>query len=58
MLFEVKEWNKSIKLLMEVLSNENLLENSLIMKRLNTAKDDWNYEIIYPIEYDGIFNQM
>ena len=34
------------------------IKNSLIMKRLNTAKDDWNYEIIYPIDYDGVFNQM
>ncbi len=58
MLFEVTEWNKSIPIIMNVLNQEGLLKNSLIMKRLNTAKDDWNYEIIYPIDYDGVFNQM
>lgn len=58
MLFEVNDWDKSIKLIVEILNNENLLDVSLIMKRLNTAEDDWNYEIIYPIDYNGVFNQM
>ena len=58
MLFKVTEWKKSIQLIMDILNQENLLDKSLIMKRLNTAEDDWNYEIIYPIDYDGIFNQM
>jgi len=58
MLFKVTEWEKSIQLIMDLLNQENLLDKSLIMKRLNTAEDDWNYEIIYPIDYDGVFNQM
>jgi hypothetical protein len=58
MLFEVTEWEKSIPMIIDILNQEGLLKNSLIMKRLNTAKDDWNYEIIYPIDYDGVFNQM
>ena len=58
MLFEVTEWKKSIPMIMNILNQEGLLKNSLIMKRLNTAKDDWNYEIIYPIDYNGVFNQM
>jgi hypothetical protein len=58
MLFDVNNWNKSFEIIMKVLSNENLLEKSLILKRLNTAEDDWNYEIIYPIDFNGIFNQM
>ncbi|KAB1158822.1 hypothetical protein F7018_06870 [Tenacibaculum aiptasiae] len=58
MLFEVTEWEKSIPMIINILNQENLLKNSLITKRLNTAKDDWNYEIIYPIDYDGVFNQM
>ncbi|MEZ4803010.1 MAG: hypothetical protein R2797_09580 [Gelidibacter sp.] len=58
MLFKVTEWEKSIQLIMDILNQENLLDKSLIMKRLNTAEDDWNYEIIYPIDYDGVFNQM
>lgn len=58
MLFEVTEWEKSIQLIMDILNQESLLDKSLIMKRLNTAEDDWNYEIIYPVDYDGVFNQM
>lgn len=58
MLFEVTEWKKSIPIIMNILNQDGLLRNSLITKRLNTAKDDWNYEIIYPIDYDGVFNQM
>lgn len=58
MLFEVTEWKKSIRIIMNILNQEGLLKNSLILKRLNTAKDDWNYEIIYPIDYEGEFNQM
>ena len=58
MLFKVTEWKKSIPMIMNILNQEGLLKNSLIMKRLNTAEDDWNYEIIYPIDYDGVFNQM
>ena len=58
MLFDVNNWNKSFEIIMKVLNNENLLEKSLILKRLNTAEDDWNYDIIYPIDYDGVFNQM
>ena len=58
MLFEVTEWDKSIQLILNILNQEDLLDKSLIMKRLNTAEDDWNYEIIYPIDYDGVFNQM
>ncbi|GFZ78502.1 hypothetical protein GCM10011531_05080 [Aquaticitalea lipolytica] len=58
MLFKVTEWEKSVQLIMGILNQENLLDKSLIMKRLNTAEDDWNYEIIYPIDYNGVFNQM
>ena len=58
MLFEVTEWKKSIPIIMNILNQDGLLRNTLLMKRLNTAKDDWNYEIIYPIDYDGVFNQM
>lgn len=57
MLFEVTEWEKSIELIMDILNQENLLDKSLVIKRLNTAEDDWNYEIIFPIDYNGVFNQ-
>lgn len=58
MLFEVTDWDKAIHLTMEILENEGVLDKSLITKRLNLAEDDWNYEIIYPIDYNGVFYQM
>lgn len=58
MLFFVDDWNPSMEIVIEVLKEEELLDHVLITKRIMTAKDDWNYEIVYPTEYQGIFNQM
>ena len=58
MLTKVTEWEKSIQLILDILNQENLLYKGLLVKRMITAEDDWNYEIIYPIDYDGEFNQM
>ena len=58
MLFEVTNWDKAIPKIMKVLNQEGILSQTLITKRLNTAEDDWNYEVIYPIDFNGAFNQM
>ena len=58
MLFEVRHWGRAISLIMKILNQEGILNQSLIVKRLNTSKNDWNYKIIYPIDYEGVFNQM
>lgn len=58
MLFLINDWDKAAETVNEVLQEENLLDHVLIAKRIMTAKDDWNYEIVYPVEYEGIFNQM
>lgn len=58
MLFEVSDWDNSFQLVIELLNSEGLINNCLISKRLYTADDDWNYEVVYPTDYDGIFNQM
>lgn len=58
MLFFVDDWNKSMETVTEVLKEEDLLDHVLITKRIMTTKDDWSYEVVYPTEYQGVFNQM
>ena len=58
MLFYVDDWNKSIEVVKELLKEEQLLDHVLIAKRIMTTKEDWNYEVVFPIEYQGVFNQM
>ncbi|AHM59271.1 hypothetical protein D770_05020 [Flammeovirgaceae bacterium 311] len=58
MLFFIDDWDSATEITLEVLREEALLDHVLIAKRILTAKDDWNYEIVYPLTYEGIFNQM
>jgi len=58
MLFFIDDWDKANEAVIEILKQENLLDHVLITKRIGTSEDDWNYEVVYPLEYEGIFNQM
>lgn len=58
MLYFIDNWEQAIKTVKNVLANEDLLDHVLITKRLSTAPDDWAYEIVFPVEYEGVFNQM
>lgn len=58
MLFFVDDWNKSMEAVMEVLKEEALLDHVLITRRIMRTKEDWSYEVVYPTEYQGVFNQM
>jgi hypothetical protein len=58
MLFFVDDWNKSMEAVSEVLNEENLMDHVLIAKRIMTTKEDWSYEVVFPTEYQGVFNQM
>lgn len=58
MLFFITDWDKANEVVVELLKKKNLLDHVLITKRIGTSKDDWNYEVIYPLEFEGIFNQM
>ena len=58
MLFEIDDWDNSFQLIIGFLNSKGFINNCLITKRLYTADNDWNYEIVYPINYEGIFNQM
>jgi hypothetical protein len=58
MLFFITDWDKANEEVIEILRQENLLDHVLITKRIGTSEDDWNYEVVYPLEYEGTFNQM
>ena len=58
MLFFITDWDKANETVMKILEQENLLDHVLIAKRIGTSEADWNYEVVYPLEYEGIFNQM
>jgi hypothetical protein len=58
MLFFIENWDKASETVFDVLRKEDLIDHVLIAKRIMTAKDDWNYEIVYPQAYEGTFNQM
>jgi hypothetical protein len=58
MLFFITDWDSANEEVMEILKQEDLLEHVLITKRIGTSEDNWNYEVVYPLEFEGIFNQM
>ena len=58
MLYTVTDVNKSIKVILQVLQDNNLYKNVLIGRRVLLDKDDWFYEVIYPTKYSGDFNTM
>jgi hypothetical protein len=58
MLFEVSNFNNAISIILEVLSKANLDSKTIIGRRINTKSEDWFYEVIYPITYNGAFLTM
>lgn len=58
MLFFIDDWDKASETVNALLREESLIDHVLIAKRITTKTDDWNYEIVYPLEYEGVFNQM
>jgi len=58
MLFFIDDWDSAHELVLEVLNDEGLLDHVLITKRIMTGENDWMYEVVYPVEFEGIFNSM
>jgi len=52
---EVTDLNKALNLTLNILENKNLLDISLVGERVYIEEEDWNYEIFYPIDFDGSF---
>ncbi|VAX28780.1 hypothetical protein MNBD_IGNAVI01-2922 [hydrothermal vent metagenome] len=53
--FEVKDWNKALSLIYKFLIEEKIIEKCLIGKRVYFEEEDYNYEVVYPIDYEGSF---
>ncbi len=58
MLFFVDNWDNANEEVMKLLKEEDLVDHVLIAKRIMASADDWNYEVVYPTDYEGVFNQM
>ena len=58
MLFFIDNWSPAIQVVKAELKKHELLDHVLITKRIMLSSDNWNYEIVYPAEYEGGFNQM
>ena len=54
-LFSVYELEKSFEVIKAVLIENDLLDKTLIAKRVDITKDDWNHKVIYPVGYNGEF---
>ncbi len=58
MLFFIDDWDSATELALEILNEEGLLDHVLVTKRIMIGENDWNYEIVYPVEFEGVFNSM
>lgn len=58
MLFTIRDWDNAMKVVTKVLHEEGLLNHVLIARRIMLSHDNWTYDVVYPVEYQGIFNPM
>jgi hypothetical protein len=58
MLYTVKDIDKSMQIILEVLQQNKLDKNVLIDRRVLVDQDDWFYEVIYSTKFSGDFNTM
>ncbi|MEI8046689.1 MAG: hypothetical protein WCI92_04870 [Bacteroidota bacterium] len=57
-LYTIKDIDKSMQIILEVLQQNKLDKNVLIGRRVLVDQDDWFYEVIYPPKFTGEFNTM
>ena len=57
-LFEVNNDNNSLQIILDILQKSGLEKYTIIGRRVNTAANDWFYEVIYPYNFNGIFQTM
>ncbi len=58
MLFTVKDIDRSMRVCLDVLRQNELDQKVRIGRRVRTDKDDWFYEVIHPTTFSGDFNTM
>lgn len=54
-LFEVYELEKSFEVILQGLKEKQLENTTIIAKRINITKDDWDHEVIHPADFKGEF---
>lgn len=58
MIFEVQDIEGAKAIILSILTREGLNKAALIGRRVNTSAEDWFYEVVYPLDYNGEFLTM
>jgi len=58
MLFEVNDINKSVSIILSALKTSGFNKNIRIGRSIGFDAENWFYEVIYPINFNGRFNTM
>lgn len=53
MLFEISNWDKSLDIVIKVATNRNINDQILIARSVYISEDNWNYDIVYPLYFEG-----
>jgi len=57
-LFEVSDVNAALPVVLQALARHKAQSRVRIARQLLTAPDDWRYEVIYPVAFNGTFNSL
>lgn len=55
MLYAVPDIDQATPVMLDILAKNRLDKKAIIARQLDVAKDDWFYEIIYPLNFTGVF---
>ena len=58
LIFELENISGAIPKILDILSKYGYDKKTIIGRRINTTEDDWFYEVIYPLDYNGVFLTM
>ena len=58
LLYNIWDEKKGVDVIMEVINSNQLAEQTIIAKRIYKTEQDWDYQIIYPKNFNGIFNSL
>ena len=58
MLYSVTSIDSSLSVVVRTLEAHQVQQRARIARRLMTKSDDWRYEVVYPVNFNGSFNTM
>jgi hypothetical protein len=58
MLYDVTSIDSALAVVVRTLEAHHVQGRARIARRLMTKADDWRYEVIYPVNFNGRFNHM